>query len=92
MVGGLGIAGGLWANLMMVVWPRFYGWEHLGSISSINMSFMVAGSALGPYMFGFAYDHWGSYRWGIIASLIPLLFLGCIAFFAKNPQEKNIKI
>jgi MFS family permease len=59
---GFGIAGGLFGVLNSVTWPKLYGREHLGAISGMAMSFIVAGSALGPWGFSLMEKIWGDYR------------------------------
>ena len=49
---GNGIAGGGFACLSGIVWPRFFGRKWLGSISGVGMSSMVIGSGIGPLLFG----------------------------------------
>jgi OFA family oxalate/formate antiporter-like MFS transporter len=63
---GWGAAGGLYATLMNVATPRFFGREHLGAISSIQMSCMVAASAIGPAFLAAAKTWLGSYRSGLL--------------------------
>jgi len=66
MVLGWGISGGLFGTLMNVAMPNFFGRTHLGAIASIQMSFMVAGSALGPAFLAAAKTYIGSYREGLL--------------------------
>lgn len=88
MVAGFGISGGLYAVLLTVVWPRFYGRKHLGAISGANMSTMVLASAIAPVMFAEAYDWAGSYREVIAVCWAMPLAVMLLALKAENPQEK----
>jgi len=63
LIGGMGLASGIFGVLTTVTWPKLYGREHLGAISGMAMSFMVAGSALGPWIFSFMESIWGHYRY-----------------------------
>lgn len=73
---GNGIAGGLFGVVSSVSWPRFYGTKHLGEISGYNMSWIVAGSAIGPYLFSQLYNFNGSYfSSGIVMSVVCVLLL-----------------
>ena len=85
---GNGIAGGGFACLSGIVWPRFFGRKWLGAISGVGMSSMVIGSGIGPLLFGAFYAVTGNYisvLW--ICSAVPaLLFFGCS--WADNPQSK----
>jgi len=66
MLIGWGAAGGLYSTLMNVAIPRFFGREHLGAISSIQMSCMVAASAMGPACLAAAKTWLGSYQSGLL--------------------------
>lgn len=49
-----GLANAMWGAF----WPEHYGTHHLGSIKSLATSAMVFGSAIGPFVTGWAID-WG---------------------------------
>jgi OFA family oxalate/formate antiporter-like MFS transporter len=66
MVVGWGCGGGLFATLLNVAIPNFFGRAHLGAISSVQMSCMVAASALGPASLAAAKTYLGSYRVGLL--------------------------
>ena len=86
LICGFGIANGLFGVLNSVTWPKLYGREHLGAISGMAMSFMVAGSALGPWSFSLMEKIWGHYRltgWlGVIAA--ALIGIVAIPFLSKK--------
>lgn len=91
MIVGIGIAGGFFASLSMVAWPLFYGRQHLGAISGLNMGSMVFASAIGPFLFGWVESLTKSYD---IANWIcagSALILGIGAILATNPQKTNQK-
>jgi len=50
-----------WGTAGAVMWAKFYGREHLGSISSVAMSIAIVGTALGPLVMALARDLTGSY-------------------------------
>ena len=85
---GNGIISGMYAVLISVLWPRFYGREHLGEISGSALSVIVFFSAIGPLLFSFSLSHFGSYS--VAAYFCLAVFLVCLlaAFKADNPQEK----
>lgn len=62
-----GCINGVFSLLTTVSWPRYFGLTHLGAISGRGMSFLVAGSAVGPYLFSLSESFTSSYR---IAALI----------------------
>lgn len=78
---GNGISGGVFGLLATVTWPRYFGRTHLGAISGFHMSWVVAFSAVGPFLFGLSFSQLGSYITAILASLI---FLGGLFAAALN--------
>ena len=66
MIFGWGGASGLFATLLNVAIPNFFGRRHLGAISSIQMSFIVAASAIGPALLAASKTYLGSYRQGLL--------------------------
>lgn len=90
---GNGIASGLFGVISTVCWPRFYGTKHLGEISGFNMSWIVAGSALGPYLFSMLFKIEQNYYWSGIIMIITaaiLLFLS-IRIDNRNAVIENEK-
>ncbi|MEX2444567.1 MAG: MFS transporter [Alkalispirochaeta sp.] len=86
----------LWLGIAMasmevnqaVVWPRFYGLSHLGTISGFAAACMVAGSAIGPYAFSLAVDITGSFH-AIVWVMAPIcLIVAALGFLADNPNRE----
>ncbi|MBE86840.1 MAG: MFS transporter [Verrucomicrobiales bacterium] len=90
---GNGIASGGFVSLTGIVFPRFYGRQHLGAISGVNMSAMVIASGLGPLFFGLCHHYSGSYQWILLLSVSVPLLLALLSLAADNPQRKfaNVK-
>jgi len=86
---GNGIAGGLFGVVSTVCWPRFYGTKHLGEISGFNMSWVVAGSAIGPYLFSVLFELNKTY---FIAGLVMLIIAAFLLIFAVKIDNKNAVI
>ena len=87
LIVGFGIAGGLFGVLTSVTWPKLYGREHLGAISGMAMSFMVAGSALGPWGFSLMEKAWGHYRLTGWLGVVAAGFIGLSSLpFLMNKQ------
>lgn len=70
-----------------VVWARYYGRRHLGSVSGVAMLVSIAGSALGPLPMGLARDLMGSYRPMLTASALLPLILSVVALWARRPTK-----
>lgn len=86
LIAGSGILGGLFAVFVSIVWPRFYGRQHLGAISGRAMSFVIFASAIAPTLFSYSLDFFHTYA---IVGFISLIFLVVVAFLsikANNPQ------
>ena len=83
---GNGIAGGLFGVVSTVSWPRFFGTEHLGEISGFNMSWIVGGSAIGPYLFNLLSDSNGNY---FLAGIVMLLFCLLLIIFSLKINHTN---
>ncbi|MFY0690225.1 MAG: MFS transporter [Cyclobacteriaceae bacterium] len=84
---GVGIMGGLYAVILSVSMPRFFGNDHLGAISGKAMMLTVFASALGPILFSSSLSKLDSYAW--ISGLTGIVFLGFAvgAIWAHNPQQ-----
>ncbi len=67
---GMGISGGVFGTLTSITWVRLYGNAHLGAISGFGMSWMVVGSAVGPYLFSLAEQFTGSYNPAVLLCLV----------------------
>ncbi len=83
---GMGLMQGMFGIISAVTWPRFYGRTHLGAISGFSTSIVVAGTAVGPYLFSVTHDQWGSYRAATLLCAIAALVLFAAAFRADRPQ------
>ncbi|MCZ6792377.1 MAG: MFS transporter [Planctomycetota bacterium] len=84
---GFGVAGGVFALLTTVIWPRFYGRAHLGAISGISMALTVFGSALGPKIFALAESRDGRYDASFLFGVISALVLMVASVGIDNPQR-----
>lgn len=84
-----GITEGFERVSLNIVWPNYFGREHLGSIKGVAMTATVIGSAFGPLPFAIGYDLTGGY---VSIILIMLLFpvLGIVAsLLMRSPQNTN---
>jgi len=86
---GNGIAGGLFGVVSTVSWPRFYGTKYLGEISGYNMSWVVGGSAIGPYLFSLLSDLSHSY---FLSGIVMAIICVVLIFLAIKIDNKNIKV
>lgn len=86
LVIGFGMMSGFFAVLNTIVWPRFYGRDHLGAITGKVMSFLILASALAPSIFSLCFSTFGSYQLLGWLGLAFLVFLVFGSLRAKNPQ------
>lgn len=81
-----GLTGGCW-SLSSIVYPRFFGREHLGAVSGMFMTTLVVASAIGPFLFSLIHHFTGSYRVGFTLAAFFAVVLSVAAFWADNPQR-----
>ena len=82
-----GSAGGLYVALATVAFPRFFGRQHLGEISGVNMSVLVFASAIGPVLFSAMHSLSGNYQSILLLSFILPITIIIYAIKAENPQS-----
>ena len=84
-----GARNGLQQIVSNVIWAKYYGRRHLGSITGITATAMVASSALGPMPFGIARDLLGSYTAILVgAALIPFVLAIVTLRYARTPNRR----
>ncbi len=71
-----------------MIWPTYFGLDHLGSIRGAVQIAFVIGAACGPFPLGIAFDYFGGYNEILFIMLIfPLL--GILAsYLSVAPGEK----
>ena len=89
MILGWGGAGGLFATLLNVAMPNFFGRTHLGAISSIQMSAMVAASAIGPTFLAASKTFLGSYQAGLLWACALSTGVFLFALFAPGAPRND---
>jgi len=81
-----GMASGVAIICIGVLKPNLFGRRYLGGILGVTAALNVVGSAIGPIIFGAAFDGLGGYREIIIlSSLLPLL-AGVLCLFVRKPM------
>lgn len=88
LIAGNGISQGMFGILSTITWPRFYGTRHLGAISGFAASWMVAGSALGPFLFSLSLRWFDSYFQAGVVSLIIGVIMFILSLRADNVNER----
>lgn len=87
---GLGISWGCFGSLSSIVYPRFFGRQHLGAISGLFMTVIVLASAVGPFLFSMAAAYLGAYRAGFAFAAVVAGVIAIASLRADNPQRREV--
>lgn len=81
-----GVAAGGYITLNNMVWPNYFGRQHLGAIRGIVLPATIAASGLGAPMFGYLLDAGveATHLWMVSLSAFALSGVGVL--FAKPPR------
>jgi len=78
---------GVMSGVGSTLWARYFGRSSLGKIRGTVWTAMVAGSSLGPFVMGVAFDHFGRFDeslWLFAGLFFPLAIAG---LFATPPSR-----
>lgn len=84
-----GVSSGLWMVAADVAWPAYFGRRYLGSIRGFSFAIGVTGAAVGPVIFGLAYDYLGGYNPAILGLLV-LPIVAAIAVLSTRPPDLGL--
>ncbi len=82
---------GLMIAVGSVVWVRYYGRTHIGSIRGTVWSCTVAGSGCGPLLMGVVHDSFGGFEPAIAAFAAVMCILALAAWWATPPTVDRSK-
>jgi MFS-type transporter involved in bile tolerance (Atg22 family) len=85
----LGVSWGCFGSLSSIVYPRFFGRQHLGEISGLFMSTIVVASAIGPFLFSMGAAYLGEYRTGFAFGAVVAGMVAVASLRADNPQRRE---
>ncbi len=89
----VGATMGLARTVGSVAWAMYFGRTHLGSITGVTSTIMIAGSALGPLPLGLARDLLGDYNQALtVLAMIPLILMVVTLIFAKRPKLPESRV
>lgn len=83
-----GLVNGAYRVIDAVIWAKYFGRLHLGSIRGAVMIGVVGGTALGPYPLGLSLDLLGSYTPALTGLLVLPVGLGLVALLIKRPAKQ----
>ena len=81
-----GISASLFGLSIGVLKPNLFGRRYLGGILGVMVAINVVGSAIGPIVFGAAFDIVGGYREVILLSALLPLAAGVLSLMLRKPQ------
>lgn len=84
LIVGNGMAIGMFGTLIAVTWPKLFGTKHLGAISGFSLSWIVAGSAVGPFIFSLSFNYNATYAISIKVLIFITAFLIFLSTLLKN--------
>jgi MFS family permease len=85
---GFGISGGCFGSLSSIIYPRFFGRQHLGAISGLFMTVIMIASAVGPFLFSLVEALLGAYRSGFGLAALVAAAIALASLWADNPQRR----
>ncbi|MCB0192061.1 MAG: MFS transporter [Anaerolineae bacterium] len=87
----VGLTSGSFRVMDSVVWAKYFGRQHLGSIKGATMIGVIGATSLGPYPLGLSFDTFGSYSIALnILLLIPLV-IAITTFFINRPEKQKLR-
>lgn len=84
-----GIAGAGFMLTHKVIGPIYFGRKHLGGVSGVMSIAWLVGGAIGPVMFGYAYDVFGGYKEVILFMLIFPILSTISLLFCRIPKKRR---
>lgn len=84
----IGLAGGAEFDLIAYMASRYFGLKNYGSVYGVLFSFVIAGAAVGPLLFGFGFDALGAYGPILLYSSV-IVMVGIAAQFFLGDYPKR---
>jgi sugar phosphate permease len=85
MIQGLTLGG--YVAVSQLIWPDYFGRQHLGAIRGIFTPFSTLSSAGGPFLLAAVSDLTGSYRQVFLGLFVGWLIAACCQYLARAPQR-----
>lgn len=84
----VGLAGGAEFDLIAYMASRYFGLKHYGSVYGVLFSFVIAGAAIGPLLFGFGFDAVGTYGPALLYSSVVIAVGIVVQFFLGSYPKR----
>lgn len=85
-----GLTMALFLLLHDIIKPYMFGRRYIGSVSGVMLIAWSGGSALGPVLFGLAFDMFGGYREVLLACALLPFITGVLMLFIKRPKKRRV--
>ena len=84
----LGLIAGAFRVIDSVIWPKYFGRRHLGSIRGMTMLGTLGGTAFGPYPLGLSLDYFGNYAYALNPLILFAILIGLSTIFINRPEKQ----
>ncbi len=84
------LGAGAESDLIGYLVGRYFGLRSYGQIFGYVYGMFMVGIAVGPYLFGVAYDHWGSYRLSFEVAFAGLSVLCTLLLLLPKFPDRRI--
>jgi MFS family permease len=85
----LGLGQGLYGGLSNTIWVRYFGRTHLGKIRGSLWTATVAGSSIGPFLMGLAFDRFGNFQLSLIVAASVMAIMAIAGLWATPPKLRD---
>ena len=85
----IGLSLGAEIDMLAYLTSRYFGVDNFGKIYGILFASFLIGTSLGPYLFGLAYETYGSYREVLISAVIVIIISAVITLLLPAYKKTN---
>ena len=83
----IGLSLGAEIDMLAYLTSRYFGVDNFGKIYGILFASFLIGTSLGPYLFGLAYEAYGSYR-EVLMSAVIVIIISAVVTVLLPPYKK----
>lgn len=85
----VGLSLGAEIDMLAYLTSRYFGVDNFGKIYGILFVSFLIGTALGPYVFGLAYEVYGSYREVLLSAVALIIISAVVTLLLPSYMEKT---
>ncbi|MGE3303867.1 MAG: MFS transporter [Hyphomonadaceae bacterium] len=86
-----GLALGGFVVLQPLIWPAYFGRQHLGAITGLTQFITTFAMAAGPFFAGAVYDATHAYAWAYGSLIVTWLLCGALTFLVR-PMTSTLEL